>query len=60
MKFKHDTLTVECVLPSRSWQAIQAVDQLVVAAVGLTEAEADYIACYDIKYRIGQGAEVDD
>ena len=60
MKFKHDTLTVECVLPRRSWQAVQAVDQLIAAAVALDEDEADYIAGYDIKYRLGQGADVDD
>ena len=60
MKFKHDTLTVECVLPRKSWQAIQAVDPLIAAAVGLNKDEADYIAGYDIKYRLGQGADVDD
>ena len=60
MKFKHDTLAVECVLPRRSWRAMQAVDPLIVAAVGLNEDEADYIAGYDIKYRLGHGANVDD
>ncbi len=57
MKFKHDTLTVQCLIPKRSWSAIEYLDTLVASSVQLTQMEADYIICYDIKYRIGQGED---
>lgn len=59
MKFKHDTLTVQCLLPKKSWSVIQALDAILAKAVQLSPAEADYIAGYDIKYRIGIGANAD-
>jgi hypothetical protein len=55
MRFRHDTLTVQCLLPKKSWQAIQAIDEIVANAIELSSVEADYISGYDIKYRIGQG-----
>ena len=60
MKFQHDTLTVQCVLPKKSWQVIEEVDLMIASAFGLTPSEADYITGYDIKYRMGQGADADD
>ncbi|MBK8113651.1 MAG: hypothetical protein IPK44_03445 [Candidatus Accumulibacter sp.] len=39
----------------KSWQAIQAIDEIVANAIELSSVEADYISGYDIKYRIGQG-----
>lgn len=57
MKFKHDTLTVQCLLPKKSWHVIQKLDALIANALSLSQAEADYIAGYDIKYRMGQGDE---
>ena len=54
MKFKHDVLTVQCLLPKKSWSSIEQVDRIVASAVQLSQAEADYIAGYDIKYRVGQ------
>lgn len=60
MRFKHDTLTVQCLLPKKSWQAIQAIDEMVGNAVRLSPEEADYISGYDIKYRMGQANDDDD
>ena len=59
MKFRHDQLTVQCILPKKSWTAIQRIDELIAAAFQLSPVEADYIAGYDIKYRIGQGSSDD-
>ena len=55
MKFKHDTLTVQCIVPKKSWGIIQDVDAIVAESLGLSADEADYIANYDVKYRIGSG-----
>jgi hypothetical protein len=60
MKFKHDTLTVQCAVPRRSWTKVQRLDELVAQAFDLTAAELDYIAGYDIKYRMGQESDPDD
>jgi hypothetical protein len=59
MKFRHDQLTVQCILPKKSWATIQRIDQLIGEAIGLTPAEADYVENYDIKYRLGQGSSDD-
>ncbi|MCA3239447.1 MAG: Eco57I restriction-modification methylase domain-containing protein [Curvibacter sp.] len=58
MKFRHDQLTVQCLLPKKSWEEIQRIDELIADAFKFSAAEADYIANYDIKYRIG--AEMED
>ena len=60
MKFKHDTLTVQCLLPKKSWPVIQALDVILAKAVQLSPLEADYIAGYDIKYRIGKSTDAGD
>ena len=57
MNFRHDRLTVQCILPKKSWAFIQHIDQLIADAVQLSPAEADYIASYDVKYRIGQSVD---
>lgn len=61
MKFKHDQLTVQCLLPKKSWPSVQRLDDLVTGAYGLSPEEMDYIRNYDIKYRMGlNGAANDD
>jgi len=60
MKFKHDQLTVQCLLPKRSWKVIEQLDVLIAEAYNLSPVESDYIRNYDIKYRIGQDANGDD
>lgn len=53
MRFRHDVLTVQCILPKKSWASIQDIDRIVAESLALTPSEADYIANYDVKYRIG-------
>ena len=60
MNFRHDRLTVQCILPKKSWVSIQHIDALIADAVQLSPVEADYIASYDMKYRIGQSMEGND
>ena len=60
MKFKHDTLTVQCLLPKKSWHLIQDVDAMIARATGLSPLEEDYISGYDIKYRMGLNGQEDD
>lgn len=60
MNFRHDRLTVQCIMPKKSWVAIQCVDELIADAFRLSPIEADYIASYDIKYRLGQGTDAKD
>jgi hypothetical protein len=60
MNFRHDRLTVQCILPKKSWASIQNIDALIAEAVQLSPVEADYIASYDMKYRIGQGMDDND
>ena len=61
MKFKHDQLTVQCLLPKKSWPSVQRLDDLVTGAYGLSPEEMDYIRNYDIKYRMGlNGGNTDD
>jgi hypothetical protein len=57
MKFRHDSLTVQCLLPKKSSTEIQCVDAIVEKAFHPSPIEADYFASYYIKYRLGQGAE---
>ena len=57
MKFRHDQLTVQCILPKKSWEKIQSIDALIANAFSLSPAEADYISGYDIKYRVGSNSE---
>jgi hypothetical protein len=60
MSFRHDRLTVQCVLPKKSWAAIRHVDEIIAAAFRLASIEADYLVSYDIKYRLGQSTDAND
>ncbi len=60
MNFRHDRLTVQCILPKKSWAFIQRIDEIVADAIQLSPVEADYIASYDMKYRIGQSVDDND
>ena len=55
MKFKHDELTVQCILPKKSKPLIDQIDTLLAKHYGFTEEELDFIINYDIKYRMGLG-----
>ena len=55
MKFKHDSLTVQCIIPKLSKSLIDRIDQALASHYGFSEEELDFIVNYDIKYRMGQG-----
>lgn len=53
MRFKHDSLVVQCIIPRYSKPLIDAIDRAMAQHYGLTADECDFICNYDIKYRIG-------
>ena len=54
MKFSHDTLTVQCIIPKLSKPIIDEIDCVLADYYGFTGEELDFIINYDIKYRMGQ------
>ncbi len=54
MKFQHDTLTVQCLVPRRSKPILDEIDRLLGQHFRFTDEELDFIINYDIKYRLGQ------
>ena len=53
MKFAHDRLEIECLIPKRSKQLIDQIDVVFADGYGFSEQETDFIINYDIKYRMG-------
>lgn len=53
MKYKHDTLTAQCIIPKHSKSIIDRIDSSLAEYYSLTEAELNHITNYDIKYRMG-------
>jgi hypothetical protein len=60
MSFRHETLTVQCIIPKRSKAIIDRIDQVLSQHYGFTATELDFIINYDIKYRLGQDAAGED
>jgi hypothetical protein len=60
MRFKHDTLTVQCIYPKASKPLIDQIDHLLAQHYGFTEEELDFVVNYDIKYRLGAETEKDE
>jgi len=60
MRFKHDTLTVQCIHPKASKPIIDKIDRVLAKHYGFTDEELDFIINYDIKYRMGQDAGEDE
>ena len=56
MRYKHDTLTVQCIIPKYSKPIIDDIDSILAKYYGLTDEELDFIINYDIKYRLGRDA----
>jgi hypothetical protein len=54
LRFKHDTLTVQCIYPKASKAIIDKVDRALAHHYGFTTEELDFIVNYDIKYRMGR------
>ena len=57
MRFKHDNLTVQCIIPKHSKPIIDEADRVFAEHYGFTDEELDFIINYDIKYRIGVAGE---
>lgn len=53
MKFRHDRLEIECIIPNRSKRFIDTIDLDVAQGFGFSNEETDFIINYDIKYRMG-------
>ena len=53
MKFAHDILTVQCIIPKFSKPIIDEIDRVLAKHYGFTDEELDFIINYDIKYRMG-------
>ena len=53
MRFAHDNLRVQCIIPRYAKPVIDEIDCLLADHYGFTEDELDFIVNYDIKYRLG-------
>jgi hypothetical protein len=60
MRFKHDHLRVQCIIPKYCKPIIDEIDRMLAKHYDFTDEELDFIINYDIKYRMGQNAEVSD
>ena len=60
MRFKHDTLSIQCIFPVKSKPIIDEIDRILAQHYGFTEEELDFIINYDIKYRMGRDNGGDD
>jgi hypothetical protein len=54
MKFSHDTLTVQCIMPKCSKAIIDEIDRAFAEHYSFNDEELDFILNYDVKYRMGQ------
>ncbi len=57
MRFRHDHLKVQCIIPKHSKPIIDEIDCVLASHYGFTAEELDFIINYDIKYRLGRGGE---
>ena len=53
MRFRHDHLIIECIIPKLSKSLIDNIDLHVADIFKFTDEETDFLVNYDIKYRIG-------
>jgi len=60
MRYKHDTLTVQCIVPKHSKEVLDRIDIVLGTYYGFTAEELDFIINYDIKYRLGDDLFTDD
>ena len=45
---------------SKSKDVLDSIDAYLLGKLGISPLQMDFISNYDIKYRVGQSAEVDD
>lgn len=53
MRFAHDTLTVQSIVPKHAKQMIDEIDAQLAEHYGFTADELDFVINYDFKYRVG-------
>ena len=53
MRYKHDTLTVQCIVPKMGKGIVDEIDDILGCHFNLSQIEVDFIKFYDIKYRMG-------
>ncbi|MCK4826635.1 SAM-dependent methyltransferase, partial [bacterium] len=51
MRYKHDTLTVQCIIPKYSKSIIDEIDKSLAEYYRFADEELDFLINYDIKYR---------
>ena len=54
MRYRHDALTVQCIIPKHSKPILNEIDHILGQHYSLKDEEMDYIINYDIKYRMGE------
>ena len=57
MKFKGQTLKIQCFYPKMSKAIIDEIDETIGEFLKLTPQEIDYIKSYDVKFRLGASAD---
>jgi len=57
MKFKHDHLRVQCIIPKKSKPIIDEIEINLGKHFGFSELQIDFLINYDIKYRMGLNGE---
>lgn len=56
MKFTHDALTVQCILPKNAKPIIDEIDAQLAEHYSFTPDELDFVINYDFKHRVGMDA----
>ena len=54
MRFRHDTLTLQCIYPSAGKALIDELESNLASHYGFAEEDLDFLVNYDIKYRMGR------
>lgn len=57
MKYTHDTLKIQCIIPKLSKSIIDEIDKVLATHYSLTDEEVDFLINFDIKYRLGKDLE---
>ena len=60
MKFKHDHLRVQCIIPKKSKSIIDEIELKLGGHYGLSDECIDFLVNYDIKYRMGLSVTEED
>ena len=56
MRYGHDTLTVQCIIPKHAKPIVDDIDRILAGHYNFTDEELDFILNYDLKYRLSRNA----